>query len=66
MPLPYRIDWQDTAQADLPFILVQIGRWVKPNGQQGDSWETVREQQRQVAEQMPGVRMVSEIGRAHV
>jgi sialate O-acetylesterase len=52
---------RDTHVGDLPFVYVQLGRFVQPDDGSGRDWETVREAQRQAAALRPRMYMVSAI-----
>ncbi|MCA9446751.1 MAG: sialate O-acetylesterase [Candidatus Omnitrophica bacterium] len=52
---------EDTGIEDLPFILVQIGRWAVGNDPRGPSWESAREIQRLMPHQRKNVFMTSAI-----
>ncbi len=52
---------RDTGDEDLPFILVQIGRWARAKDPRADNWDTVRDIQRRVATQRENVWVTSAI-----
>lgn len=52
---------RDLHQPDLPILCVQTGRFAYPYNSGAHSWETIREAQRRVALERPGISLVSSI-----
>lgn len=52
---------KDVNQPDLPFYLVQIGRWVMNDEARGPHWEIVRDVQRRLETQIPHVGVATTI-----
>jgi sialate O-acetylesterase len=52
----------DTGQPDLPFYLVQLGRFATPGNPQADySWSAIRERQRLLPDRIPNTEVVAAI-----